>query len=40
LHPITRPHDKTNPCVETGIHTWMRDYDPTTGRYIQADLPI
>ncbi|MCG3268362.1 RHS repeat-associated core domain-containing protein [Yoonia sp. I 8.24] len=23
---------------ETGLHqNWMRDYDPTTGRYIQAD---
>ena len=24
--------------AETGLHqNWMRDYDPTTGRYIQAD---
>ena len=23
---------------ESGLHqNWMRDYDPTTGRYIQAD---
>lgn len=25
---------------ESGLHqNWMRDYDPTTGRYIQADPP-
>ena len=25
--------------AETGLHqNWMRDYDPTTGRYLQADL--
>ncbi|HQU70192.1 MAG TPA: RHS repeat-associated core domain-containing protein [Albidovulum sp.] len=24
--------------AESGLHQkWMRDYDPTTGRYIQAD---
>ncbi len=24
--------------AESGLHqNWMRDYDPTTGRYIQAD---
>ena len=24
--------------AETGLHqNWMRDYDPTTGRYLQAD---
>ncbi|MGH1454119.1 MAG: RHS repeat-associated core domain-containing protein [Paracoccaceae bacterium] len=24
----------------SGVHqNWMRDYDPTTGRYIQADPP-
>ncbi|MGB7271445.1 MAG: RHS repeat-associated core domain-containing protein [Albidovulum sp.] len=24
--------------MESGLHqNWMRDYDPTTGRYIQAD---
>jgi len=26
--------------LESGLNqNWMRDYDPTTGRYIQADLP-
>ena len=24
--------------AEAGLHqNWMRDYDPTTGRYVQAD---
>ena len=24
--------------AESGLHqNWMRDYDPTTGRYLQAD---
>ena len=39
-HDRTRSRVRTSrktPCINRGIHTWMRDYDPTTGRYMQAD---